>query len=101
MALNHDQEIDGLISGPPCPPVSSIGQRKVDKDARTTVFMKVLDWIEFLPKRANIFVWFIVENPLGIEKRKQGHESSMGDAVMLDLFLLMLFFLMHKQHSLR
>eukprot|EP00969_Alexandrium_andersonii_P044041 1932082-Alexandrium_andersonii.AAC.1 len=35
--LDSLADADGLVSGPPCPPYSSIGLRKLEADARSTV----------------------------------------------------------------
>lgn len=86
-------EVHGLLSGPPCPPVSTIGSRKVFNDSRTQVMKRVLEWIEFLVKRdvelhRVSFIWFVIENPDGILKRKHGEERSLGDAILLDPILV-------------
>eukprot|EP00969_Alexandrium_andersonii_P123402 5453588-Alexandrium_andersonii.AAC.1 len=41
-------EVEGLVSGPPCPPWSSIGARLGSADARSSVFERVVAWIACL-----------------------------------------------------
>ena len=37
--------IDGVVSGPPCPPFSSIGLGGSEEDVRSRVYLRVLDWV--------------------------------------------------------
>ena len=50
-------ECDGLISGPPCPPVSTIGVRLGEADARAEVFYVVLRWVVLRAKQKSRFVF--------------------------------------------
>ena len=43
-----DLETDAVISGPPCPPFSSIGKRLIECDMRSCVFIAVMHWIVYL-----------------------------------------------------
>lgn len=73
--------INALISGPPCPPISSIGRRQCELDARANVFYTVISWILKLAKDA-AFHWFVLENPTGIEKKKAGSSESFAKVIM-------------------
>ena len=64
-----DRSCDGLVSGPPCPPFSTIGKRLLQADARAHVFWCVCRWIEELSKHQ--LTWFVLENVPGILKRKR------------------------------
>ena len=94
-AVGNIGDVHGLLSGPPCPPVSSIGARKTFSDSRTTVMARVLDWIEWLVQKDirlekitnPTFAWFVIENPDGILKRKRGQETSLGEAIISDPIL--------------
>ena len=79
------KKIDALFSGPPCPPVSSIGKRAIEQDSRAAVFHKVMAMICKLIACNPDFAFFVLENPLGIEQRKRDHDHSMADAVMKEL----------------
>jgi len=73
-----DLETDGLVSGPPCPPFSSMGKRLIDMDPRASVFSAVACWILHLSKYGKL-TWFILENVSGITKRKRGEEQSFAE----------------------
>lgn len=73
-----------IVSGPPCPPWSTLGLRRSFDDARATVFGKVIDIIHELSSRttaAKPLLFFIIENVDGMMKRAQGHECRPVDAV--------------------
>ena len=57
-----DLETDGLVSGPPCPPFSSMGKRLIDMDPRASVFATVACWILHLSKCRCIaaIIWYIL-----------------------------------------
>ena len=54
------QDVDLIISGPPCPPWSSIGQRRSEADARAKVFRKVILAIKEQAGRG-VLLGFIIE----------------------------------------
>ena len=60
-------EADLLISGPPCPPWSSIGKRRRSLDPRASVFDTVVSWILRLARRS--LKCFILENVTGMTHR--------------------------------
>ena len=69
--------VDGLISGPPCPPHSNIGLKLRGKDERCSVFERVAQWILYFTKDSE-FQWWILENVLGILKRGPSDSISWG-----------------------
>lgn len=71
-------DTDGVVSGPPCPPFSSIGARLVDADPRSSVFVSVALWIIHLATHGNL-MWFVIENVAGILKRKRGSSESFAE----------------------
>jgi len=74
-----DLSVDGLVSGPPSPPFSSIGARLGSLGSRSSVCMAIMRWISYLPRHGNL-TWFVLENVPGIlQKRKTSEESSFGD----------------------
>ena len=73
-----DPETDGIVSGPPCPPFSSMGKRLVELDARSSVFVAVCTWILHLSRKCRL-TWFIIENVSGITKRKKGTDTSFSE----------------------
>jgi site-specific DNA-cytosine methylase len=75
------QECDGLVSGFPCPPYSSIGSRKLASDPRSLVCTAVVNMICWLAKNHRL-MWFVLENVPGITKRKHGDEESFADWLM-------------------
>ncbi len=77
--LQHDIEdwdrVDGIISGPPCPPWSRIGRRLRKDDARAKVFDRVTDLIIDQARKGCFF--FIVEMVPGMNDRSAtGHGAS-------------------------
>ena len=68
-------EADGLISGPPCPPFSTIGKRLIDLDCRSAVFLTICAWIIHLASKGSLS-FFVLENVIGILKRKKGEPES-------------------------
>lgn len=67
-------DIDILIGGPPCQPVSSVGRQGGDADPRWL-------WPEFIRLCGALQPrWVVAENPVGL----QHHPSSAGIAPMLD-----------------
>lgn len=79
-----DLEVDGIVSGPPCPPFSSMGKRLVEMDARSSVFVSVCLWIIHLATHGKL-AWFILENVAGILKRKRGENTTFADWFMAEM----------------
>ena len=71
-----------MISGPPCPPVSSIGQRLGEEDCRSEVFYVCLRWIVHRARRSSRFSFWVLENPTGIEKRRRQDDQSFAAKVV-------------------
>ena len=71
-----------LRSGPPCPPVSSIGQRQGDSDCRAEVFYCVVRWVIARSRRSKQFAFFVLENPNGVEKRKRNETEALSTRLM-------------------
>lgn len=70
-----DLSADGLVSGPPCPPYSSIGHRLLELDPRSSVFVAIALWCVHLAQHGSL-AFFVLENVEGImRKRKQDAES--------------------------
>ncbi|CAE7265647.1 ssoIIM [Symbiodinium sp. CCMP2456] len=67
-------KLDGLVSGPPCPPWSSIGARRGSSDERHAVFEKVHEIIVFQGSLGMAF--FITEMVLGHDHTQRGEELS-------------------------
>ena len=53
------EDVDAIISGPPCPPWSSIGQHRSEEDARAKVFRKVTAAIKEQASRGCLLVFLI------------------------------------------
>lgn len=60
---------DAIVSGPPCPPFSTIGKRMTDKDVRASVFVRVGLWVVELAHRQKPLSFFVFENVEGVLKR--------------------------------
>lgn len=74
-------DADALISGPPCPPFSTIGKRGLFSDPRANVLMVVIDWILHLADGS--LRMFVVENVMGILRRmkKRGGQSPADEII--------------------
>jgi site-specific DNA-cytosine methylase len=75
------QDVDLIISGPPCPPWSSIGQQKSRGDCRARVFERVTEAIKEQARRG-VLLGFVIEMVVGISHCRQGvsyHEEWMCD----------------------
>ena len=77
-------DADGLVSGPPCPPFSTIGARLLDLDARSDVFLAIAKWILHLVFFGKLS-WFVLENVPGIKKKKRGDEESFASWFMREM----------------
>ena len=71
------QDADALVSGPPCPPYSSIGQLGLGTDPHSCILEIVGRWAVQLAKRGCL-LFFVLENVEGLFKRQAGQEASYG-----------------------
>lgn len=76
-------DCDGIISGPPCPPFSAIGKRKLHQDERYMVFKRVTDSIVHQGHGSALF--FVLEQVMGFCHVPQGQASSPLDSWLADL----------------
>ena len=60
-------DADILVSGPPCPPFSTIGKRRCFTDRRANVLMAVVKWIFHLATMS--LRCFVIENVAGMMQR--------------------------------
>ena len=65
MEPNSLPDAEGLISGPPCPPFSSMGKTGGWRDPRAKVLLRILRWLRVLVRRGCLR-FFILENVRGI-----------------------------------
>lgn len=79
-----DKTADAIISGPPCPPYSTMGKRLLECDPRASVFTAILQWISFLSKHGRL-QFFILENVPGIMRKRRADQESFADWVMSGL----------------
>lgn len=70
-----DLETDALISGPPCPPFSTMGCRLGELDPRSAVFITVAHWALHLARHGRLAFW-VIENVPGIKKRRAEDDQS-------------------------
>ena len=71
--LNDFPSADVMVAGPPCPPFSSLGNRRALEDRRAAVFMKTIEIIEALACRPHDALrMFVLENVMGIAHRANG-----------------------------
>ena len=70
-------DADCLVSGPPCPPYSSMGLRGRGLDPRSDVLQAVGEQILILARRGCL-AFFILENVEGMYKRAAGEDISYG-----------------------
>ena len=76
----------GLISGPPCPPWSTIGCKRAWGDRRAAVFLTVLKWIFHLAgRRDSVFTFFVLENVDGMRSRSGKQKESPENTVLRKL----------------
>ena len=85
--LNVDERqwerVDGVVTGPPCPPWSTIGRRAQRADPREGVFRKVTDILVDQAYKGCFF--FIVEMVPGILHRPQGQSRSYHETWVQEL----------------
>ena len=83
-----DKSTDAIVSGPPCPPFSSMGKRLCELDIRACVFNAVCAWVIFLATFGQL-KFFVLENVEGIVRKRKHAEESFADwfisAMMLEL----------------
>ena len=77
------ERVDGIITGPPCPPWSSIGARRAQDDPREAVYQKVIDIIVDQGCKGALF--FILEMVPGIQHRRRGASVSYYDSWISEL----------------
>ena len=64
-------DAEAIISGPPCPPWSSIGRKRAAGDKRASIFWRVVTWCGCLARR-NVLQFFVFENVAGIAHKHGG-----------------------------
>ena len=79
-----DLEVDGLVSGPPCPPFSSMGHRLHELDPRAHIFLTVCAWIIHLATHGKLS-WWILENVSGMKKRRAGQDCSFAEWFLFEV----------------
>lgn len=72
--VETDYKVDGLCSGFPCPPFSSMGVGNGASDGRVLACYACISWIVGLAQHAGLS-WFVLENVPGILKRVRGEQS--------------------------
>ena len=73
------EDVDLIISGPPCPPWSSIGQRRSADDVRSQIFKKVTEAIKEQAHRG-VLIGFVIEMVLGMAHSR--HSTGLGGGVI-------------------
>ena len=76
-------DADLLVTGPPCPPFSSIGKGGFFSDPRYKVFKAVLRWIRHLTRTS--LRCFVIENVMGMLRRSKDGGQSPADWVVQHL----------------
>ena len=75
--------VDGLCSGPPCPPWAGNGSNKAEDDPRVAVFLTVIKWVKHLIANGGL-LFAVLENVVGIHQKIRGEESFL-DKTLRDL----------------
>ena len=70
MEISQWSRVDGIVSGPPCPPFSAIGRRAEWADSRAKVFQRVTDVLVDQGWKGALF--FIVEMVEGMAHQRHG-----------------------------
>ena len=78
------KETDAVISGPPCPPFSSIGGRMAEMDSRSCIFLRVCSWISWLAIHGCL-KFFILENVCGILSKRKAQSQSFSEWILAGL----------------
>ena len=68
--------VDGLCSGPPCPPWAGNGNKAAETDSRAQVLMTILTWVKHLIAHGGL-IFTVLENVVGIQQRIGGQEPFM------------------------
>jgi len=63
--------IDGIVSGPPCPPWAGQGNKGSLKDPRAKVYLRLLEWTIYLIKMGGL-LFVLLENVIGIKQVRGG-----------------------------
>jgi site-specific DNA-cytosine methylase len=79
-----DLRTDGIVSGPPCPPFSTIGKRLGECDVRSCVFLTVCAWIIHLAVHGDL-TWFVLENVEGITSKRKHDSASFADWFLAEM----------------
>lgn len=66
-------DVDGLVSGPPCPPFSGMGSKLGWKDPRADVLLRILQWCARLSQMSLKF--FVLENVVGMLHKRAGKKA--------------------------
>ena len=73
----------GLVAGPPCQWVSTIGSQMIWADPRSAVFVHLIEWCASLAHRGLKF--FVLENVFGLSMRRRGTKRSPLDIILKKL----------------
>ena len=68
--------VDGIVTGPPCPPWAGQGKHRCHKDPRAKVFLRILTWIYVLVKAGGL-LFACIENVQGILDSHHRREATM------------------------
>jgi site-specific DNA-cytosine methylase len=63
--------IDGICSGPPCPPWAGQGKKGSLADPRARVYLRLLEWVIYLVKMGGL-LFALLENVVGIKQQRGG-----------------------------
>ena len=89
--------LDLICAGPPCPPWASGGLRRTTSDSRSSVFLKVLEWVVWAVHRAGL-LFCVIENVVGILHAVGGNPPVL--VPLSPVFLCMYSMSMPKLHAL-
>lgn len=77
-------DADIIVSGPPCPPYSSLGRRKHFEDNRAAPFWRVIDIIIVKAEQGQLR-GFVLENVMGIDQKANGSAKTPLNIIMDEL----------------
>ena len=80
--MSQLEKLDGLCSGPPCPPWAGNGNKKSQDDPRARIFERVLQWVVLFIKGGSL-LFCVLENVVGILHKFKGQPSFMARALGL------------------
>jgi len=69
-------DVEGLVSGTPCPPWSQAGKGGAWGDPRSAPFLAVRDWLTELAGRRRCLRFFVLENVKGIKHKHKGSKQT-------------------------